>query len=372
MWEQHAAAGEIRLRDVRKVFGATTVLAGLNMTVSAGERLVLLGPSGCGKTTALRLIAGLETVSGGEIFLGGRLANDLEPSARQVAMVFQNYALYPHMTVWENIAFGLENRRVPAEEAAGRIRRALAMLNLTGLERRKPRELSGGQRQRVALARAVVKEAPYFLLDEPLSNLDAQLRVQARSELVRLHGQIASTMVYVTHDQVEAMTIGQRVAVLAQGVLQQVAAPAEIYSRPANVFVARFIGNPPMNIVPARLADGVLRLTPTLALPLPAYWQDWLGRQHAGEVLFGCRPEHITVRAGGAAPGIPARVTFRENIGAVRLVYFTVADQIWAAAAGPGVVLPEGGDVTWDVDWRQAHFFTATGGASLGQPQDAE
>lgn len=361
--------GDIRFDKVRKDYGKVTALSELNLDIAAGERLVLLGPSGCGKTTALRIIAGLESITAGELYLGGQLANDLEPGERSVAMVFQNYALYPHMTIWDNIAFGLETKGVPAPEITARIQMALEMVNLAGLESRRPRELSGGQRQRVALARAVVKQAPYFLLDEPLSNLDSQLRAHARTELVRLHEQIASTMVYVTHDQVEAMTIGQRVAVMAKGVLQQIAPPDIIYNRPVNTFVARFIGNPMINLFQASVESGVLRLTPDTVLELPPVWRTILAAKNATQVLFGIRPEHVNLSPDSRNNGIPAMITMREELGSMRIAYLKLAGLELTAVAGGSQLFPADNSVYWDIDWDQVHFFDEASGISLGYPE---
>ena len=352
--------GEIQFVNIRKQFGPVMVIPDLSLTVRAGERLVLLGPSGCGKTTALRMIAGLETISAGQLYLGGQLANDLEPGDRQVAMVFQNYALYPHMSIRDNIAFGLETKKVPAAEIKQRIETALEMLNLSGLDSRKPRELSGGQRQRVALARAVVKRAPYFLLDEPLSNLDAQLRSRARKELVRLHDVIRSTMVYVTHDQVEAMTIGQRIAVMAQGVLQQVGSPADIYDRPANVFVARFIGSPPMNLLTARVEGAALRLGETY-LPLPPVWRNRLANYQDKAVELGIRPENVILQSrqdcDDGVAAVRVRATFREHFGNQSIIYLQCGEQELAAVVAPGEAAAAGEDLSWCVDWRQVRLF---------------
>jgi ABC-type sugar transport system ATPase subunit len=247
----------VSLRELSKRFDRQApALSALALDVAAGEFMVLLGPSGCGKTTILRLIAGLEEPSGGEILIDGVRVNDLPPRDRDVAMVFQNYALYPHLTVRENIAFPLRMRSVPAPQRARQVAEVAAMLELSELLDRKPAQLSGGERQRVALGRAVVRRPKVFLFDEPLSNLDAKLRVQMRAELVRLHRSLGATMIYVTHDQVEAMTMGQRIAVLSKGALQQVGTPAEIYERPASAFVAAFIGNPGMNLIAEPGGDG--------------------------------------------------------------------------------------------------------------------
>lgn len=358
--------GEIQFVNIKKQFGSVVVIPDLTLTVKAGERLVLLGPSGCGKTTALRMIAGLETISAGKLHLGGQLANDLEPGERQVAMVFQNYALYPHMSIRDNIAFGLETKKVPAAEIERRIAVALEMLNLSGLEARKPRELSGGQRQRVALARAVVKQAPYFLLDEPLSNLDAQLRARARKELVKLHDVIRSTMVYVTHDQVEAMTIGQRIAVMSQGVLQQIGSPADIYDRPANTFVARFIGSPPMNLLPARVTGTELRLGDS-SVPLPENWTNRLAGYRDKTVELGIRPEYVTLyrREDCHAAAVTAPITFREHFGNQSIVYFPIDGREIAAVVNPGEAPATGEELVWCLDWEHVRLFDSESGLAI-------
>ena len=359
-------AGEIKFVNVTKKFGTVMVIPDLTLTIKAGERLVLLGPSGCGKTTALRMIAGLESISAGELYLGGQLANDWEPGERQIAMVFQNYALYPHMTIWENVAFGLETKKVLPEEIKRRIDIALQMLNLSGLENRKPKELSGGQRQRVALARAVVKQAPYFLLDEPLSNLDAQLRARARKELVKLHDLIGSTMVYVTHDQVEAMTIGQRIVVMAQGGLQQIGSPSDIYDWPANVFVARFIGSPPMNLIPAQVEGQNLRVGSSL-LRMSAEWAQRLVDYKGKIVEMGIRPEHVNLHQslGLTEDSIEVQVTFREHFGNQSIVYFQCGTKEMAAVISSGGESVDNGTLSWYVDWKHVRMFDSASGQAI-------
>jgi ABC-type sugar transport system ATPase subunit len=285
--------------------GATTpVIDGLDLAVADGELLVMVGPSGCGKSTVLRMLAGLETISSGELRIQGRRVNELEPKARDVAMVFQDYALYPHMSVRENLAFPLKMRRIPAAEQARRIARVADMLQLGELLQRKPAQLSGGQRQRVAMGRALVREASVFLLDEPLSNLDAKLRVQVRTEIAELQRRLGTTMLYVTHDQTEAMTLGQRVAVFNQGRLQQLASPRELYERPANTFVAGFIGQPPMNLIPCE------RLPPAWlhGQPVQAGW------------LAGLRPEHLCLSSEDT-PTLRGHITALEFFGHETLAY---------------------------------------------------
>ncbi|HJY32999.1 MAG TPA: sn-glycerol-3-phosphate ABC transporter ATP-binding protein UgpC [Actinomycetota bacterium] len=270
---------------VTKVYpGSVVAVDDLTLEVADGEFLILVGPSGCGKSTALRMVAGLERISDGTIAIGDRVVNDVPPKDRDIAMVFQNYALYPHMTVEKNLGFGLRRRRTPREDVRARVDDVSRLLGLEDLLRRRPGQLSGGQRQRVAMGRALVREPKVFLLDEPLSNLDAQLRVQMRSELKRLHERVGATTIYVTHDQVEAITLGERIAVLSGGILQQVGPPQEVYDHPANVFVARFIGSPPMNLLKGNATGGRI----------------WLGdvelrepQVPEGEVLVGIRPEGL-------------------------------------------------------------------------------
>ncbi len=301
----------------------TVAVDDLSLVVTDGEFMILVGPSGCGKTTALRMIAGLESVTAGEIRIGDRLVNEVEPGDRDVAMVFQNYALYPHMSVADNIGFPLRMQNLRKDEIRARVREAADLLGIGDLLHRKPRELSGGQRQRVAMGRAIIRHPQAFLMDEPLSNLDAQLRVQMRAELVKLHRRLGATTVYVTHDQTEAMTLGQRVAVLNRGVVQQVATPQELYHHPANTFVARFIGSPPMNFVRGRVeGDAVevgahrLPLTPDRTRPAA----------RNGSVIVGVRPEFFHEADSAIVPGpvLPAVVEITEQLGSETYAYFRV------------------------------------------------
>ncbi|MGE0083531.1 MAG: ABC transporter ATP-binding protein [Desulfococcaceae bacterium] len=285
----------VRLKNVVKQYGKIRVVHGISLDIAEKEFVVLVGPSGCGKSTTLRMVAGLEQISGGEIFIGERLVNDVAPKDRDAAMVFQNYALYPHMNVYKNMAFGLQIRKIPKKEIEERVNRAAEMLELSELLRRKPHELSGGQRQRVAMGRAIVRNPSVFLFDEPLSNLDAKLRTQMRIEIKRLHRKVQTTTIYVTHDQVEAMTLADRIVVMRDGYIEQVGKPIEIFQNPVNTFVAGFIGSPPMNLVPARidpLEKGIgLRFNDALQLPIPE--KSGMKLEDGTEVIMGLRTEDI-------------------------------------------------------------------------------
>jgi multiple sugar transport system ATP-binding protein len=320
---------DILVKHLVKRFGKVEAVSDVSLQITDGEFLVLLGPSGCGKSTILRVVAGLEDADSGEIVIGGRLVNFIDPVKRNVAMVFQNYALYPHMSVYKNIAFPLQIAKKPKGEVEAAVQRAAGILGLEGLLHRLPGQLSGGQRQRVALARAIVREPQAFLMDEPLSNLDAQLRLQTRLELIQLHQRLGITTIYVTHDQVEAMTMGHRIAVLSEGVLQQVGTPQEVYRRPANVFVATFLGAPPMNLI-----GGTLESTPAgwrfrgqnIGVPLSAEVISPPELEHEagvqGDVKFGLRPEHFRIGPPGEDGGIAGQVRFLEPVGSD--LYLTV------------------------------------------------
>jgi sn-glycerol 3-phosphate transport system ATP-binding protein len=305
---------EVSLSRVSKSFGATVIIQGIDLTIADRELMVVVGPSGCGKSTLLRLVAGLEEASGGEIRIGGRLVNRVEPKDRDIAMVFQNYALYPHMSVRENMAYGLKIRGLSKAEVEARVRRAAETLQLSQLLDRKPRQLSGGQRQRVAMGRALVREPQVFLFDEPLSNLDAQLRVQMRVEIKRLQQALGITSIYVTHDQVEAMTLADRLVVMKAGVAEQIGTPLDLYERPGTVFVASFIGSPAMNLLPGTLQGGAVSLGGGVTLPCGA------PRTNApSSVTVGLRPEHL-LRDGGAAP-LSLTVELAEMLGADTVVH---------------------------------------------------
>ncbi|WP_019121402.1 ABC transporter ATP-binding protein [Brevibacillus massiliensis] len=360
---------DIRFSAVRKTFGAQTVIPSLDLEVRSGERLVLLGPSGCGKSTIMRLIAGLEQPVSGTIAMGGQIVNGLDASERNVSMVFQNYALYPHMTVFDNMAFSLKLRKVAKAEITRRIQEAAEKLELGSLLQRKPRELSGGQRQRVALGRAIVQQSSYFLLDEPLSNLDAQLRTNARNDLVELHKSYPRTMVYVTHDQVEAMTIGQRIAVLRQGELQQIGSPEDIYMRPANRFVAAFMGNPPMNIVPVTVGDQQVMFADGGELALPESVLSSLKRCGEQHVLLGIRPEALELWEGDRTvvkpfpPSIAIRGEFirSEYLGAVVIHHIAVGQHRLLVSSAAPVQFKPHSNVTLTASCEHLHFFEAAG-----------
>ncbi len=319
---------EVNIRNVRKSFGTLEVLHGVNIAIADGEFVVLVGPSGCGKSTLLRMIAGLENISGGEISIGGRMVNDVPPKDRDIAMVFQNYALYPHMTVRDNMAFSLMLAKAPAALIDREVGRAAQILGLTDLLARYPRQLSGGQRQRVAMGRAIVRNPQVFLFDEPLSNLDAKLRVQMRSEIKELHQRLSTTTVYVTHDQIEAMTMADRIVVMHAGHVEQIGTPLELYDRPANLFVAGFIGSPAMNIVDCELRDGAA-LVGDAAIPLPeALAARSVGR---GAAKFGIRPENIALSPAPESVPVAARVVITEPLGAETLVTFAVGGREFTA-----------------------------------------
>src|SRR6476660_1969293 len=279
----------VAIRDVRKAFGSAHVIHGVDISIGDGEFVVLVGPSGCGKSTLLRMIAGLENISAGEIRIGERVVNHVPPKERDVAMVFQNYALYPHMTVADNMAFSMKLRGAPKNEIDERVNRAAAILGLSQLLQRFPRQLSGGQRQRVAMGRAIVRDPQVFLCDEPLSNLDAKLRVQMRTEIKELHQRLKTTTIYVTHDQIEAMTMADKIVVMHAGRVEQIGSPLELYDRPANQFVAGFIGSPAMNFLPGTIEAGGFRAEGGSLWPLPAGAANANGRP----AVYGVRPEHL-------------------------------------------------------------------------------
>ncbi len=323
---------------VTKTFDDTAAVQDLTLQVADGEFMVLVGPSGCGKSTALRMLAGLEKVSDGRILIGERVVNNVAPQSRDIAMVFQSYALYPHMTVYDNLAFGLRNHKVPKKDIDRRVRKAADILDLDPLIKRKPKQLSGGQRQRVALGRAIVREPEAFLMDEPLSNLDAQLRVQTRAEILKLQESLGTTTIYVTHDQVEAMTMGDRIAVMKLGVLQQVGSPEDLYRDPQNVFVAGFIGSPAMNLVPVAVIDGV----------------------GGSDRIVGFRPEHVDLGNGrGDGVSFEARVEVVEYLGDEQLVHMTRKDTPLQAKLPVEEKLSGGQELTFSIPRDKLLLFDA-------------
>jgi sn-glycerol 3-phosphate transport system ATP-binding protein len=351
----------ISFRDVHKRYGSGTganpVIHGVSAEIADGEFVVIVGPSGCGKSTLLRMVAGLEAISGGEIAIGARVVNDLEPPERDIAMVFQNYALYPHFDVFDNMAYGLRIRKLPEAEVRARVEKAAATLELTGLLRRKPRQLSGGQRQRVAMGRAIVRQPQVFLFDEPLSNLDAKLRAQTRLEIQKLHRELGVTSLFVTHDQVEAMTLAQRMIVMNAGRIEQVGTPEEVYQRPATTFVAGFIGSPPMNLLGGR-AEGSRFVLGELSLPLPA------AAPRAGALLLGVRPEHLLPDPAGQWP---LRVETAEMLGAERLLHGRVGDAALTLRLDATLVSPRAGDtLALRLPDSRLHWFDPDSGRRIG------
>jgi len=356
----------VALKDLSKRFRGVVAVDDLTLEVQDKEFLVLVGPSGCGKTTALRCIAGLEEATSGQIYIGDRLVNDVSPKDRDIAMVFQNYALYPHMNVYDNMAFGLKLRKFPRAEIQRRVNEAAEMLGLQGLLNRKPRELSGGQRQRVALGRAIVREPKVFLMDEPLSNLDAKLRVQTRAELIKLHRRLGITTIYVTHDQTEAMTMGDRIAVLNDGKMQQVDGPLELFNNPANLFVAGFIGSPAMNFIEATLQAGdgeiCIRADP-LALRLPQSHAERVQGLLGQQVVFGVRPQDIYDRslnppvAASDANTVTLTVDVTEPIGATVYAYLTAKGHSLVADLDAETKAKDGEPLEVVFDMAKTHLF---------------
>jgi multiple sugar transport system ATP-binding protein len=307
----------VEIRDVRKAFGSTAVLHGVSVDIADGEFVVLVGPSGCGKSTLLRMLAGLENITGGEIAIGGRVVNTVPPKDRDIAMVFQNYALYPHMTVFQNMAFSMKLAKASKEVMQTEVRRAAKILGLEQLLDRYPRQLSGGQRQRVAMGRAIVRDPQVFLFDEPLSNLDAKLRVQMRSEIKELHQRLRVTTVYVTHDQIEAMTMADKIVVMELGHIRQAGPPLELYDKPANTFVAGFIGSPAMNLLDGHIENSAFRTPDGTSWPLPPEQ-----KAKPGPAIYGIRPEHFRL----AGDGMPARVTLVEPMGSETQVMMRIGE----------------------------------------------
>ncbi|MEZ2126145.1 MULTISPECIES: ABC transporter ATP-binding protein [unclassified Sinorhizobium] len=356
-------ATSVSLQKVVKRYGELQVVHGIDLEIEPGEFVVFVGPSGCGKSTLLRMIAGLEPISGGSLYLDGERMNDVPASKRGIAMVFQSYALYPHMTVYKNLAFGLETAGMKKHEIQPRVERAAEILQIKPLLQRKPKQLSGGQRQRVAIGRAIVREPNIFLFDEPLSNLDAELRVQMRVEIAKLHQNLGNTMIYVTHDQVEAMTMADKIVVLNGGHIEQVGPPLDLYNRPVNKFVAGFIGSPKMNFIETKMVhsgDGAAVEINGKSVRLPSRF----GSAKPGEtVTFGARPEHLTVRDIGIALG-DARVDLVEHLGGQTILYASMqSGKTLTVALDDQQPIRAGETVTIHIDPERCHLFGPDGRA---------
>jgi multiple sugar transport system ATP-binding protein len=353
----------VSIRGVRKSFGATPILHGVSVEVADGEFTVLVGPSGCGKSTLLRMIAGLEEIDGGEVAIGGRVVNKVPPKQRDIAMVFQNYALYPHMTVRDNMAFSLRLAKAPREAMDERVDRAASILGLAGLLDRYPRQLSGGQRQRVAMGRAIVRDPQVFLFDEPLSNLDAKLRVQTRAELKDLHQRLRTTTIYVTHDQIEAMTMADKIVVMQGGRIEQVGSPLELYDHPANRFVAGFIGSPAMNFLPGAVEAGGFRAEGGTLWPLPpGVTQSYNDNMPA---VYGVRPEHLQLAEAGAPGAVPLLVQVVEPTGSETQVHGRLGNLPVMGAFRERVTVQPGAPLTVTADPSLVHLFDLKTGVRL-------
>jgi len=364
---------EVMLRKVVKRYDEVEAVRGIDLDIADHEFVVLVGPSGCGKSTTLRMIAGLEDITGGDIMIGGDVVNDVPPKDRDIAMVFQNYALYPHMTVAENMSFGLRLKHYPKAEIKSRVTEAARMLDITDLIDRKPKQLSGGQRQRVAMGRAIVRNPKVFLFDEPLSNLDAKLRVQMRIEIKKVHQKVRTTTVYVTHDQVEAMTLADRVVVMNKGRIEQIGTPNDLYHNPATRFVAGFIGSPAMNFLPCRLEDvgGKLniRLTDRIAFPLPgARAARYQGVSRTDKLLLGIRPEHLAEASAHPESGVEAFdavLDVTEPMGMETLVYFTMDGTQVCGRVNPNAGARDGAPLRLAVDLNNMHLLNEVTGVVI-------
>jgi multiple sugar transport system ATP-binding protein len=364
---------DVSLRKVVKRYEDVEAVRGIDLEIADHEFVVLVGPSGCGKSTTLRMIAGLEDITDGDITIGGDVVNDVPPKDRDIAMVFQNYALYPHMTVAENMSFGLRLKHYPKAEIKSRVTEAARMLDISDLIDRKPKQLSGGQRQRVAMGRAIVRNPKVFLFDEPLSNLDAKLRVQMRIEIKKVHQKVRTTTVYVTHDQVEAMTLADRVVVMNKGRIEQIGTPNDLYHSPATRFVAGFIGSPAMNFMPCRLEDAGgrlnVRVTDRLAFPLPpARAARYQGVSRDDKLLIGLRPEHITEFRAHQEPGVEpfdAALDVTEPMGMETLVYFTLEGTQVCGRVSPNSPARAGGRMRLAADLNNMHLLNEMTGAVI-------
>jgi multiple sugar transport system ATP-binding protein len=363
---------DVALRNVVKRYGDIEAVRSINLDIPNNEFVVLVGPSGCGKSTTLRMIAGLEEITDGEISIDGEVVNDLPPKDRDIAMVFQNYALYPHMTVFENMAFGLKLRKFSKAEIRQRVQHAASILDITELLERRPKALSGGQRQRVAMGRAIVRNPKVFLFDEPLSNLDAKLRVQMRTEIKRVHQKVKTTTVYVTHDQVEAMTLADRVVVMNNGVIEQIGSPQELYHHPKTRFVAGFIGSPAMNFIPCRLEQNgaglKVRVTDAIKLPVPTTHSPRYQASIGKELMLGLRPEHLTEpRHGERNEQCEFNVTLDvvEPMGMETMVFFNVAGQEVCSRVDPGSAAGPGENMRLYANTNHMHLIDPQTGAVL-------
>ena len=352
--------GTVSLRSLRKSFGAVDVIRGVDVEIVDGEFVVLVGPSGCGKSTLLRMVAGLEDVTAGEVIIDGNDITHVPPKARDIAMVFQNYALYPHFTVERNMGFSLQLAGVPKDKIKEQVETAARSLGLIDLLKRYPKELSGGQRQRVATGRAIVRKPKVFLFDEPLSNLDAKLRVQMRTEIRDLQKRLGVTTIYVTHDQIEAMTMADKIVVLRAGIVEQIGSPLELYDRPGNTFVATFIGSPAMNLIEARNEKGSLRLFEDFSLPLRQ------GVVADSRMTVGLRPDHITVSETPMPGGFSAAVTSYEATGSETMLFVTKEDRQLTIVTKDRLHLATGKQVWLKPDLSHAHFFAADGARARG------
>ena len=356
----------VRLEKVVKAYGTVEVVHGIDLEVASQEFVVLVGPSGCGKSTTLRMIAGLEEITDGVVTIDGRVVNRVAPKDRDVAMVFQNYALYPHLSVSENIAFGLRIRRTPKEEIAASVEEAASILGLTEYLERRPADLSGGQRQRVAMGRAIVRHPKVFLFDEPLSNLDAKLRTQMRAEIKRLHKRLGATSIYVTHDQVEAMTLADRIVVMHDGIIEQIGSPMELFENPANTFVAGFLGSPPMNMLDGTIETaphGPVAVVAGRRLPLPPI--EALAGDTGRPVTVGVRPEHARLADPGAPDAVPIDVDLVEPLGSEALLHAELNGRPFVLKAESRGALHVAGEAAFTVDPDQIRVFDAATGRAL-------
>ncbi len=349
---------EVVFKDVYKYFDDTLVVDNFSFQVNDKEFVVIVGPSGCGKSTTLRMVAGLESITSGDILIGNRVVNDVSPKNRDIAMVFQNYALYPHMDVYRNMAFGLKLQKIPQDEIDRRVARAADILGIEPLLRRKLKQLSGGQRQRVAVGRAIVREPSVFLFDEPLSNLDAKLRVQMRAEIKKLHDRLRTTMMYVTHDQVEAMTMGDRIVILKDGVLQQAGTPMDVYRYPENMFVAGFIGSPSMNMIQAYVSNGQL-VTGNTSIPIEGFFEKTFNLDDVSECIVGIRPEDffIPTSTDNQTPAFDATIELIETTGAEVLIHCSLNTMSMVIRAMPDSYIPDANSIKVGFNPARMHLF---------------